>query len=110
MSSSEATAALEYALKKVSEEFKSLDDGPEMVDKLCTKFEHTCNNPPVTEFEFFLRKPFSPDEVCIALFHPREEQIEYYTTLLVGAQELPSGHPLQKLQPLLISLIFLVHR
>jgi hypothetical protein len=110
MSSTEVTQALEFALKRVSEEFKEISDGSEMTDKICAKFEHTCNNPPVAEFEFFLRKPFTTEEVCIALFKPRQEQIEYYSILLAGTQELPSTHPLQKVAPLLVSLLFLVHR
>jgi hypothetical protein len=110
MSSQEVTHALELALRKVAEEFKNLPDGQEMTDKISDKFEHTCNNPPTKDFEFLLGKPFTDNEVCIAMFCPREEQIEYFSTLLAGLQELPATHPVQKLGPLLISLLFLVHR
>ena len=109
-SSSLVTTSLEYALNRVAVEFKDMTDGQEMIDKITIKFEHTCNNPPTKDFEFLLRKPFTDDEVCVALFKPRDEQVEYFAALLVAIQSLPGNHPTQKLAPLLVSLLFLVHR
>lgn len=107
---SEATNALAFCLKRIEAEFKDVPDGQEMVDKLTAKFVQTSNAPPRQDFEFVMRKPFSDDEVCIALFSPREDQIPYYAAMLVAAQELPAGNPVSKLCPLLVSLLFLVHR
>lgn len=108
--SSEATQALNAALKKVEEEFKDVPDGQEMIDKITTKFVQTCNAPPRQEFEFILSKTFTDDEVCMCLYNPKDEQIAYYPRLLVASHGAPVGHPLTKLAPLLISLLFLVHR
>ena len=108
--SSEATQALNAALKRVEDEFKNVPDRQEMIDKITTKFVQTSNAPPRQEFEFILSKAFTDDEVCICLYNPREEQIAYYPRLLVASHGAPSGHPLTKLAPILISLLFLVHR
>jgi hypothetical protein len=50
--------------------------------ELENKFEITFNSPPIKEFEFLINKYFSIDEVRIALFDPKEEQIKYYSTIL----------------------------
>ena len=109
-SSAEVTHALEVALKKVSDEFKDMPDGNEMTEKITAKFVQTCNSPPIKEFEFLLRKPFTEDEVCMVLFQPREEQIEYFPVMLAVIASLPESHPIKKIAPLLVSLLFLVHR
>jgi len=109
MSSSAATDALSYALKKVEEEFKDLPDGDEMIEKITSKFVATSNDPPRLDFEFVMQRPFTNDEVCVALFRPDQEQISYFALLLAAAQETPIGHPLTRTCPLLVSLIFLVH-
>jgi hypothetical protein len=109
-SSTEATHALNYALKRVEEEFKEVADGQEMIEKITNKFVQTCNEPPVADFEFVLHKRFTNDEVCIALFQPRIEQIPYFSDLLIASNNIPKGHQLTKLCPLIVSLLFLVHR
>lgn len=109
-SSTEATQALNEALKRVDDEFKEVPEGQDMIDKITSKFVQSCNAPPRQEFEFILSKSFTDDEVCICLFNPREEQIAYYPGLLIASHDAPLGHPLTKLAPLLISLLFLVHR
>ena len=110
MSISEATDALSLALKVVEDEFKDIPDGQEMVDKITAKFVNSSNAPPRQEFEFILSKAFTDDEVCICLFNPREEQVAYYPKLLAASHGAPADHPLTKLAPLLVSLLFLVHR
>ena len=107
---SEATQALNYALKRIEDEFKELPDGQDMIDKITNKFVQTSNSPPRSDFEFVLHKTFTDDEVCIALFKPREEQVSYFPTILAAANSMPMGHPLTRNSPLLISLLFLVHR
>lgn len=102
--------ALDWAIKRIEEEFKDVPDGQEMVDKLTAKFVQTSNEPPRQDFEFILRKSFTDDEVCVALFRPHEDQVHYFAALLAAAQELPQGNPVSKLIPLLVSLLFLVHR
>uniref|UniRef100_A0A7S3HEQ3 Uncharacterized protein n=1 Tax=Spumella elongata TaxID=89044 RepID=A0A7S3HEQ3_9STRA len=81
-----------------------------MVDKITAKFVNSSNAPPRQEFEFILSKAFTDDEVCICLFNPREEQVAYYPKLLAASHGAPADHPLTKLAPLLVSLLFLVHR
>jgi len=110
MTMTEATEALSSALKVVESEFKDVPDGQEMVDKITAKFVNSSNAPPRQEFEFILSKSFTDDEVCICLFSPRDEQIAYYPKLLAASHGAPIDHPLTKLAPLLVSLLFLVHR
>lgn len=106
----EATSALDWVLKRIETEFKDVPDSQEMVDKLTAKFVQTSNSPPRQDFEYVLNKTFTDDEVVIALFRPREEQVPYFAEMLLAAQELPAGNPVSKLCPLLVSLLFLVHR
>jgi len=107
---SSVTDALNYALKRVEDEFRDVPDGQIMIDQITEKFVSTSNSPPRSDFEHVIRKNFSNDEVCISLFCPSEEQIAYYPKLLVASLEAPVGHPLSKLCPLLITIIFLIHR
>jgi hypothetical protein len=108
--STEATQSLNFALKRVEDEFKDVPEGQDMIEKVTAKFVQSCNAPPRQEFEFILSKAFTDDEVIVCLFQPRLSQIGYYPTLLAAAHAAPMGHPLTKLCPLLISLLFLVHR
>ena len=105
-----AQDALNHTLSCVAAEFKDMTDGSEMIAKISKRFKDAYREPPTKDFEFVLQKAFTDDEVRVALFKPKEEQIDHYVKLLTAISQLPAAHPLSKLLSLLISLIFLVHR
>jgi hypothetical protein len=107
---SDAENAFQYVKGCVKDEYKDITDGEELSLKIINKFEIAYNNPPIEGFEFLFQKPFSIDEIRVALFNPLDEQIKYYPIILNASANIPIGHPIEKLRPLVLSLIYLIHR
>ena len=116
-SAQEAQEALEKAKQRVRDDYGAMgvEDSSELASKIEASFQAAFDRPPVEEFEMVLQRNFSPDEVRVCLFNPREEQIKFYTPLMVAANapeidRLEKDHQLKKLKPLMLSLVFLLHR
>lgn len=101
---------LEEAIAVVRQEFANVPDNEGLIRKVTDKLCQTYENPPVKDFEVVIQKPFTTDEVRTALFAPLEDQIPYYSSLLLASVEAPIGHPLIKTGSLLLTLIYLIHR
>ena len=110
--SSAARAAFDHAVEEVRKDYKDIEDGSALLEKIVTSFEKTFANPHVTDFERIIGKTFTREEVIVALFHPREEQIRYYPIILHVTTQLPKGSTFvdSRTQGMVLSLIFLVHR
>lgn len=107
---SNAELAFQYVTDCVRDEYKDITDGEELSLKILAKFQFAYDNPPLEGFEFLFQKPFSIDEIRVALFNPIDEQIKYYPIILNASTNIPVGHPIEILRPLALSLIYLVHR
>eukprot|EP01038_Epipyxis_sp_PR26KG_P006445 gene6445-8866_t len=106
----ESNESFQYALNQVKVEYTDLlKEEPEAVNKIINKLTNTFNNPPVNEIEFIIHKTFSVDEIRVVLFRPLDDHISYYPLLLTTLESLPLKE-LQSLKPLVLSLIYLVHR
>ena len=116
-SAQEAKDALDKAKARVREDYGAMgeEDSLELASKIEASFQAAYDRPPVEEFEMVLQRNFSPDEVRVCLFNPREEQIKFYVPLMTAAnapeiERLEKDHQLKKLKPLMLSLVFLLHR
>lgn len=108
--SESAKKAFQDALFVVRQEYKGVADGEQMLEKITAKLTETFDKPPREEFEQILRKRFSDDEVRIVVFRPNEEQVDYYPVLMSVLDEVPASHPAKKVQAIVITVVYLIHR
>ena len=112
----QARNAFDSACSLIRKDYSEMGaDGKELGDRLIGSFVSTYSKPPTEEFEQILQRNFTDDEVRVALFKPRDEQIKFYPILLLCADQeeikkLDELHPLSKLKALVLSTIFLFHR
>lgn len=102
--------AFECACEVIRREYAQMDDGVELGERIIKGLRLSFDDPPVEEFEQILHKRFTADEVRVAVFDPMEEQIAFYPMLLAATEAAPEGHALRKLQGLVLSSIFLLHK
>ena len=108
-----AQLAFDAACLVIRTEYAKMGDaqeGRELADRIIRGLQTSFDQPPVEEFEQILHKRMSADEVRIAVFEPLEDQIQYYPILLMATEAAPEEHPLRKVQGLVLSSIFLIHR
>jgi hypothetical protein len=91
------------------------DDASELASRILASFQSAFDRPPCEEFEMILQRNFSEDEVRVCMFAPTEDQIKFYPALMTAANapevdKLDQDHALKKLKPLMLSLVFLLHR
>lgn len=114
MSEHSATAlnAFNDSCSMIRDEYDKMggEEGKDLAARIIRGLQVSFDSPPIAEFENVLRKRFTPDEVRVAIFQPQDEQIGYYPLLLLAAEAASEGHPLNKLQGLLLSTIFLLHK
>jgi hypothetical protein len=101
---------LQEAIDVIKKEFENVPDSEQLTEKVVAKLQQTYDAPPVKDFEVVVNKPFTADEVRTTLFAPQENQIPYYSVILLAAIEAPIGHPLSKTGSLLLTLMYLIHR
>jgi hypothetical protein len=106
--------ALKKAISLIEDEYfgNKSEESPskELIAQIKHVFQSTFDNPPLSEFEFFLRKTFTLEEIRITLFSPSDEQVVYYSCLLTGIRQNVSAKNFGKLKNTILSFIFLLHR
>jgi hypothetical protein len=112
----EAFAAFKAAQERVRSNYKDVGEDSDMLaERIISSFQAAFDKPPIEAFEMILQKAMTADEVRVALFAPREEQVKYYPILLMAGIQpevkgLEESHPILRLKSLVLSTIFLLHK
>lgn len=106
-----ALAIFERVCSDIEGEFTSIPDGTALFSQIRGRLQSIWDEPPFEDLSVLLGKHLTEDETRIIFFAPEQDQIRYYVAMLECAPEaFPSSHPLRKVQPLAITLIYLIHR
>ena len=104
--------ALNDALEIVKKEYSNVKDGEDLIQRVSTRFRSVYDKPPIDEISMVLGKNIALEEARIILFCPEQIQMRYYVAFLsiLPNDNKDSNHPLIKLQPIIVTLTYLIHR
>ena len=106
--------ALKGALDEIKADYKELNDGDVLFQKISDRLHAIYNNPPVTECQSCLAPDcgviLTIDATRTIMFNPSLDHVKYYPLFLKGVSAYADSEAAAKAKSIFLTLLFLVHR